>query len=377
MPHGKTMSKETDTINELTDDMDAPKALEPLTVAAVGLTDLTQSLLEIAWENPRLKIVAVADTDPVHAEAIARKYDCDAFKDYRRLVIQNQTDVLVVGAPPHQAFEHVRQALSHKTHVLMACPWAVNFEQGAEFINTARREDVLFVTAQSGRFSRYFDDIMKFLHDSVEQSNTLHLITAVCHIPIGPLEPSQRWLYDPQLAGGGVLMQNCYGLIDELTLCFGLPQRVYALTQSQAPDRQQRLSLTEDTAVVAMQFSDTLMAQICASRTLGPARQHLRIHGKDRHLTATPQEVIICDNSGTELEKTQYKEDRRPSLERLVKNLIDHLDDPKQTPLHPEFGVDLNTLAVIESAYLSSRTGMPEEPGRLLRLAGAEGTTLF
>lgn len=167
-------------------------------------------------------------------------------------------------------------------------------------------------------------------------------------------------------------MQNCYNLIDELALCFGLPQRVYTLTLSQAPDRQQRLSLTEDTAVISMQFTDTLIAQLCASRTLGPARQHLRIHGKDLHLTATPQEVVVCDNAGAELEKAEYKDDSLASLERLFMNLAEHLINPKEVAIYPERGVDLNTLAVIESAYLSARTGMAEEPSRILRLAGVE-----
>lgn len=350
---------------------------EPLAVAAIGLTPLTETLLEIAWENPRLKIVAVGDKDAACAEATARKYECDAFTDYRQLVVQNQADLLITGAPPHQTVEHLRQALQKKTHILATCPWAVNFEMGAEFIRLARHEGVVFATTQSGRFSRAFEHIMTFLHNSVDQSNTIHLVTAVCHIPVGAIEPSQRWLYDPQLAGGGVLMQNCYNLIDELTLCFGLPQRVYTLTQSQAPDRQQRLSLTEDTAVVSMLFSDTLTAQVCASRTLGPARRHLRIHGKDLHLTATPEEVVVCDNAGAELEKAAYKDDLYPSLQRLMDNLIAHLISPTQTELYPEFGMDLNTLAVIEAAYLSARTGMPEEPSRILHLAGAEGSTLF
>ncbi|NLW85212.1 MAG: Gfo/Idh/MocA family oxidoreductase [Phycisphaerae bacterium] len=354
-------------------ELESPSAPEQrqLTVAVIGLTELTETLLDIAWAEPGLRIVAAGDTDPVKAEAAARKYECTTYTDYRQLIVRNEADVLLVGAAPHQAFEYIRQALQKKMNILSGWPWAVNFEQGAEFVNLARREGVLFTVAQNGRFGRPFEYIKEFLHASVEQSNTIHLISAVCHIPVGPLEPSQRWLYDPKLAGGGVLVQNCYNLIDELSLCFGLPQRVYALTQSQAPDRQQRLSLTEDTAVMTMQYSDTLMAQVCASRTLGPARQHLRIHGKDRHLTATPEEVVVCDNTGAELERAAYKDDRRPALERLLKNLAGHLLDPKEHPLYPDHGVDLNTLAVIEAAYLSARTGMPEEPARILRLAGA------
>ena len=208
---------------------------QQLTVAAIGLTGCVEDLLEIAWEMPTLRIVAVGDTDPTSAEVAGRKYECAHYTDYRQLIVQNKADLLFIGAPPHQTIDHIRQALQKKMNILSAWPWTLNFEQGAEFINTAKREGVLFTVAQNGRFGRPFEHILKFLHSSVEQSNTVHLVTLACHLPAESLAPSERWRLDPQLTGGGVLLQNCYNLIDEMVLCFGLPQRVYALTQSQRP----------------------------------------------------------------------------------------------------------------------------------------------
>lgn len=350
----------------------------PLTVALLGVNDECQAWLDWIWSDKCAQIVAVGDLDPLRAETVARRYDAEPFSDYRRMIIQRQPNILLIGAPAHQAFEHIRLAIQKKCHVLTVCPPAVNFEQGAELIMAAAKEKVLFVAAQTSRFAPSFYAIKTFLRDSVQQDNTLHLISAVCHIPIGPLEPAMRWLYDPQLAGGGVLMQNTYRLIDELTLCFGLPERVYALTQSQAPDRQQRIRFTEDNALVIMQYSDTLMAQVCASRTLGPARQHLRIHGKKSHLTATPEQVIICDNSGVELENKLFPKDAANyCVQKMLENFFQLLADPSHSPSYLNSTADLNTLAVIEAAYLSSRTGMPEEPARILNLAKTQTSPLF
>ena len=40
--------------------------------------------------------------------------------------------------------------------------------------------------------------------------------------------------------------------------------------------------------------------------------------------------------------------------------------DPEKNKASDDEKADLNNMAVIESAYLSARTAMPEEPGRIL-----------
>jgi predicted dehydrogenase len=343
---------------------------QTLKIAAIGLTDEAIELLDIAGESNLYTIAAVGDERPERAEMCARKYDCPAFTDYRQLIIQTKAEFLLFGGPVHHCAEFIRQAMAAHFHILKSCPPALNFEQLAAFYRLAHKEQVLFITTQNGRFGLPFEHVRRYLAEAGgDDINPWHLISAICHVPVVGPEPEMRWLNDPKMAGGGVLLQHCYNLIDELILCFGLPQRVYALTINQAPDRQQRMSLTEDTAIVAMQFTDALIAQICASRTLGPARWHLRVHGKQQHLTATKEEVVIYDNLGNLLEQQTYPDDKRPSKQRMLQRLAVSFADPVKQPLFPSHGFDLNTLSVIEAAYLSARTGMAEEPARIMKLA--------
>lgn len=342
-----------------------------LKIAAIGLNEQTEQLLDIAWESDFYEIVAVGDERAERTDIFARKYECQTFTDYRQLIVQTETDFLLFGSPIHLCAEFIRLGIQQKRHILKLCPPALDFEQLAEFHRSAQKEQVLFLVMQSGRFGLPFDYIRQYITNP-EPAQTWHLISAVCHVPTDNLDPSLRWLSDPKTAGGGVLLQNCYDLIDELVLCFGLPQRIYALTINQAPDKQQRLSLTEDTAILSMQFTDNLIAHLCASRTLGPARRHLRIHGKTHHLTATEEDVVIFDNAGNLLEEKQYTDDSLPSKKRMLENLAQSILDPKNHTLYPPRGCDLDTFAVIEAAYLSNRTGMPEEPARILSLAGVD-----
>lgn len=353
-------------------------AEQTVKLAAIGLSESAQALLDIAWETGLYTISAVGDERIEQAEMLGRKYECSHFTDYRQLIIQSDADFLLFGNPVSQCAEFIRLGLQEKYHILQICPPALNFEQLAEFYRIAHKEHQLFITLQNSRFRQSFEHIRNTIQKTPEHTTQhWHLISAVCHVPMGELLPQDRWIFDPNMAGGGVLLQQCYDLIDELILCFGMPQRVYGLTMSQAPDRQQRMSLTEDTAIVTMRFSDTLIAHIAASRTLGPARRHLRIHGKEQHLTTTKEEVVLYDNSGDLLDKKSYSQDEIPSQKRMFENIALSFLSPEQYHLYPDHGFDLNTFAVIEAAYLSGRTGMAEEPGKIFRLADIDPTGLL
>lgn len=351
---------------------------QTLKIAAIGLTDQAMELLDIASESGFYSVVAAGDALHERAEACGRKFECPVFKDYRQLIIATDADFLLFGSPAHQSVEFIRLALQEGVHVLKTPPPALNFTQLTELYRLAKKQDRFFLTLQNGRFRQPFERVRNHLSEvSRRGDDTWHLVSAVCHVPSAEPNDQTRWLNDPNMAGGGVLLQNCYDLIDELLLCFGLPQKVYALTINQAPDRQQRMSLTEDTAIVTMQFTDTLIAQICASRTLGPARRHLRFHGKTQHLTATEEEVVLYDNSGNLLEQKNYAADDVPSQKRMLENLALSFRDPAACSLYPMHGFDLTTFAVIEAAYLSARTGMAEDPARILRLADIDPAGLL
>jgi predicted dehydrogenase len=347
-----------------------------LKIAAIGLTESARGLLDIAFDSGVYDIVAVADTRQEHLEVCRRRFECPVFTDYRQLIIATDANYLLFGEPTHQSIDFIQLALQEGFHVLKMLPPALNFTQLTELYRLAKKKERLFVTMQEGRFRLPFEHIRNHL-TSEEDNQSWHLVSAVCHVPMDEPEADMRWLTDPNMAGGGVLLHNCYDLIDELLLCFGLPQKVYALTINQAPDRQQRMSLTEDTAIVTMQFTDALIAQICASRTLGPARRHLRVHGNEQHLTATEEEVVLYTNDGILQEQKTYTADAVSSRKRMMENLANFSLSPKTCKLYPAHGFDLYTMAVIDAAYLSTRTGMAENPSRILNLADIDPSGLL
>lgn len=345
-----------------------------LRTAVLGLNNTGQRMLEAASQLDYFKIEAVADKDTELADKTASEYKCRPYDDYRRLIIQNRFDCILIAAATHQCVEYIRAAIKKKCNILKLSPMGRNFEEAAELAQLAEDEKVKFAIANLDRFAESFLECRRFLQEGrIEQ---VSLITAFCNFGN---EPHPTWQTDPKLAGGGVLLHNCYEVIDQIIWDFSVPQQVYSLNTNTAGDRQQRLYLTEDTAVVTMKFGDTLIGNLIASRRTGagPEQQLLKVHGKEKTLIVSRNQLTVSDCFGQVKDQLRYEEDESASMTKLLDNFAVNILWPDKNTLCSTGAENLKNMAVIESAYLSARTAVPEEPSRILQMAQIEPTTIW
>lgn len=337
-----------------------------LSTAILGLNAGGQLLLEAAGRVECLQIEAVADKNPNLVERVAAEHGCAAFDDYRQLVMQNDLDCLLVAEAMHSCEEYVRMAMKKQFNVLKLPPGARDFEEASEFVRLSEEQDIQFAIANASRFAKSFRALQKF----VQQGDIEHvfLISALCNP--GDQEPP-GWQDDPRLSGGGVLIHECYRIIDQVVTNFGIPEQVYCLNTNKAPDKQQRLYLTEDTAVVTMKFSGGCIGNLVTSRRAGrgSADEILRLHGKERTITVNEQRCVLSDGLGREVETVRSGGDMGGHMIELLENFAASILSPETNKLCSSARENLKAMAVIESAYLSARTGFPEEPGRILQMA--------
>lgn len=339
-------------------------AAEKLKTGVLGLNDQGREALSIIAESPNFQICAVADSDAELAEKVARTHGCNHFYDYRQLVIQSELDVLIACEPACVCAEFVRLAMSKGCNVIKFAPAALDFDQSAQLTEMAAKNKVRFFVASSELFSDGFIQLTKFIES--EGPEAFHLITAVYNLEGTVNEPQNRWLTDPSLAGGGVLLHNCYPIVRQILAGFGTPERVYALTSNVAPDKQQRLAITEDSIVMTMQYHDILMAQITASRTFGPYEHYIRLHTNDKFVTVNTNSFNVSANDGHVITSRSYNTTELDWKTEMLDTFARDIIEPnRKTPPH---NIDLHTMATIQAAYLSAKTAVPEEPSRLLDL---------
>ncbi len=339
---------------------------EQLKTAVLGLKDRGENLVRAVSEVEHFQIQAVADKDVKLAERVAAEHKCAAYDDYRQLIMQNQLDCLMVSAGIHSCDEHIRAAIKRRFNILKLSPLGRDFEESAEFVRLSESEGIKLSVFNPRRFAGSFSAFHEFIcSGKVER---VFMISGFCAV-------SEReypsWQSDRQLSGGGVLLYNCYELIDQIVWNFGVPEQVYSLSTNTVGDKQQRLYLTEDTAIVAMKFNEGLICNVAASKSFGPGQEFLKVYGKERILTVSNSSFEVKDMAGATIEKSDYSDDER-CIKEFLNNFALSILRPEENKLICGGRESLKTMAVIESAYLSGRTGMAEEPGRILQLSRGE-----
>ena len=344
----------------------------PLKVAVLGLNDTGRLMLDATSGLDYFKVTAVADSDAKLAGQVAQEHNCTPYDDYRQLIIANQLDCLLVAEPIHSCAEYLKMAIKKKFHILKAPPLARNFSEASEFVKLAQNEGVTLAVANAGRFAQSALAARGFvLQNSYEKP---FLILAAAGEPACDI-PQAKWRSDPVLGGGGVILYDCWEIIDQIVLNFGLPQQVYCAAGSTTGDRQQRLYLTEDSAIVTMKFDDMLsgnllagMAAVASSQAKEP-QKWLIAQGQDATLKCDDKTFEVADSRGQNLQHNEFKDNGLDRMKNVLENFGSHLLWPDKNPIVNPAEDNLKNMAFIEAAYLSARTGMPEEPARILKIA--------
>jgi len=330
--------------------------------------------LSIAAASQYFDIVAVAEKETDLAQQTARQYGCAAFDDYRQLLTQNDLDCLLVAAAMHGCHQHLRSAIKKRFNIFKRTPLARNFEEASELVRLAHAEHAKIAVAVPLRFSEGLRHLRSVIDNGpIEQ---ISLVTVCCDYRTEHLSP---WHLDPALAGGGVLLHESYQIIDSLLRTFGLPEQVYSLLTNTAADRLQRHALTEDCAAVAMRFASDLCLNLVATRAAGPhaITESISCLSKDMLLVLGADKMTIQDRAGRKLKQKRFSYDDGAATKQALEQFALSILDPQQNPLACSAKEQLQTMAVIEAAYLSSRTGMPEQPRRILALEQTEPTLFW
>jgi hypothetical protein len=119
-----------------------------------------------------------------------------------------------------------------------------------------------------------------------------------------------------------------------------------------------------------MKFSDTFIGNFVAARRAGtgPNEGFLKLYAKDKILTVRDTQLTVSDGLGRAIKELKYDDNELACTTELLRDFSSSILSPEKNKLRSSGRENLKDMAVIESAYLSARTGFPEEPGRILQM---------
>jgi predicted dehydrogenase len=342
-------------------------ALTKLKTAVVGVDEAGQALLDgLLRLGDIFELSAVADASIDAANPVARKHQVSGYDDLRQMLIQKDLDVIVSSGPLHASVDHLHAAMKKGCHILRCPPSARSYGEAAELFKTADAANVLYAVARSWRYRQAARSMRSYLEKHADEQ--FYLVEAWCS---SSAQPAQVWQKDPQLAGGGVVLYLSYPLIDQIRSIFGMPQQVYALCTNQAPDRKQRRALTEDTAIVTMRFDDRLIGKLIAGRTARPEGWLIRVYGRNSQVSLSEKGFTARNSDGDVLEEVPAGETPESLIDTTLRYFGMAIVQEDFRPFESEPSEIMGNMAIIQAAYLSDRTGMPEEPARIASITKA------
>jgi predicted dehydrogenase len=175
--------------------------------AVVGLGSIAQgSVLPVFSRSKKARLVAVVSRNRNKAAHVARNFKAPAFyslEEYAACLANPEVEAIYVATPQGEHAPLTIQAAQAGKHVLCEKPLAATVEQSAQMVQACRRNNVLLMTA----YRKYFEPGTRFLKKLIQAGefgriDVIHTAFSELHVPGKSLE----WLLDPELAGGGPLM---------------------------------------------------------------------------------------------------------------------------------------------------------------------------
>ena len=221
--------------------------------------------------SPDATLVGIWDDDASRGTEAAEKYNSHYWSNLTELL--KACDAVGITSETVKHADLVEEATAASLHILLEKPMATNLAGCDRIAQAVRRAGVVFMQ----NFPKRYDPINHQLIKIV-QSGKLGQITLVRvrHGHFHGLGESfaQEWFVNPELGGGGTLIDEGVHAADFLLWLLGEPEHVSATISS----RTLRLPV-EDTALAFFSYPSGTLAEVSTGWSFLAAEQSIEVYG--------------------------------------------------------------------------------------------------
>jgi predicted dehydrogenase len=172
-------------------------------LAVIGCGRIAQQHLAAISVVAEAKLTAVVDVRPAAAAAVAEQHRCEAIADYKDARLAGLVDAVLICTPPQTHLEIARHFIERGIHVMVEKPLTIRPEDARAIVKlAAERGRVLMMASKF----RYVPDVMKA--KSLVESGALGRVVLYENSFCSKVAMGERWNAQPDVAGGGVLIDN-------------------------------------------------------------------------------------------------------------------------------------------------------------------------
>ncbi|NLP02891.1 MAG: Gfo/Idh/MocA family oxidoreductase [Fibrobacter sp.] len=183
--------------------------LSSLRLGFLGVGWIGKNRMDFLTESGIARVAAVADVSREMAEAAAGDGSSLVFSSLDDLVSYGELDGIVIATPSALHASQVKAALDAGFPVFCQKPLGRNSGEVNAVIKSARERNLLLGVDMSYRFMEPVRIAKKLLGENV--LGKVYALDTVFHNAYGP---DKEWFYDPELSGGGCVIDLGIHLVD-------------------------------------------------------------------------------------------------------------------------------------------------------------------
>jgi len=225
-----------------------------------------------AWQaDPRAQIVAVTDSARSRAEALAARTGAQPYGDLERMLIEQRLDLVSVCTPPAGHLPAARQALQAGCHVLCEKPLARTATEAQQMVEAAGQAGRLLVTAFCHRFHQPVTQMREWI-----QAGKIGRVLQFRNRFAGWIPMEGKWFSDPDLAGGGAIIDTSIHSIDLFRYLVGDPTSVAACIATMV-----QAIAVEDSSLLLLQTAEGAIGSIEACWSSPVSESTIEVYGSE------------------------------------------------------------------------------------------------
>ena len=336
-------------------------------IGACGIAD-RRTIPEGIIPAKNAKLVALMDIDEQRIKKVAKKYgNVRYYTKEEDLIDDSEVEAVYIATPTYLHHKHVLMAAKAKKHILCEKPMAMNLREAQEMINVCRENKVKLTLDYMMRYHSYNRKIKEMIDDGKLGKLVMGRAQLTCWYP--PIKGA--WRQEPELGGGGSLIDMGTHCIDLLEMFMGKVIEVFCYTNHLVQNYP-----VEDTAVVLLKFKSGALGVVDNHFNIPDAssENRLEIYGSKGSILA--KGTIGQDSSGYMVKRIEKEEKSYEAAQKreeikeeevilkpvnMYQSEIEDFDRCILEDTEPSFkGEDgLRNLKIILAAYESARKRKP------------------
>jgi predicted dehydrogenase len=246
----------------------------PVRVALAGLGSLGRRLGKQFIELSDSELVAIADISPDVVTEVGAELGVApeaTYTDYESMLDDEQLDAVGIATPNGLHYDQVMAALDRDLHVLCEKPLAISVEDAHELTQRAEAADEVVMVG----YQRHLNPAYDLARERWAQGDrTPTFITGeITHDWRSYYETMDDWRMDPELSGGGHLLNVGTHVIDAILWTTDLTPRSVTATIDFHDDDQ----IFDKQSAMFVEFEEGAIASIADTGVVARTREHVHI----------------------------------------------------------------------------------------------------